>query len=124
MIALTTKWASLLRVAMLQTLKQIFDLKVLPRPLLGIISNEQKLLLQYALKKEWLDCNPIQWNGRDYKMKKTVQIERLQKELVTGNSLDELLNTHLHFEWKVFLYIVRYTGSRISKPRILHWGDE
>ena len=109
---------------MLQTLKLIFDLQVLPRSLLGIISNEQKLLLQYALKKEWLGCNPIQWNGRDYKMKKTVQIERLQKELVTGNSLDELLNTHLHFEWKVFLYIVRYTVSRISKPRILRWGDE
>jgi hypothetical protein len=39
MISLNTELAYLLWVAMLQTLKQIATLNVLPRPLLGIISS-------------------------------------------------------------------------------------
>ena len=52
-------------------------------------------------------------------MKKTAQTERLQKELVTEDSLNELLNTEMHFEWKMLLHIVRYTGCRIGEALIL-----
>ena len=90
---------------------------------IGNYLKRTKAAFEYAVKKEWIDRNPIIWNGRDYKMKKTAQTERLQKELVTKDSLDELLNTEMHFEWKVLLHIVRYTGCRIGEALILRWED-
>ena len=56
-------------------------------------------------------------------MKKSKVCEDEQRRFVTKENLDFLLSQDMHFEWRVLLHIVRYTGCRIGEALILRWSD-
>jgi len=78
---------------------------------------------EYAIKKEWLEQNPIQFDSKKYKMKKSSKTEQLQKQFCTAENLAILLNVDKHFEWDMLLTIVRWSGCRIGEALILRWED-
>ena len=82
-----------------------------------------KFAFEYAIKKEWLEQNPIQYDSKKYKTKKSSKTEQLQKQFCTAENLARLLDADKHFEWDVLLTIVRWSGCRIAEALILRWED-
>lgn len=90
---------------------------------IGNYLKRTKAAFKYAVQKKWVDENPIQYESSKYKMKKSKVCEDQQRRLVTKENLELLLAQEMHFEWKVLLHIVRYSGCRISEALILRWSD-
>lgn len=90
---------------------------------IGNYLKRTKAAFKYAVQKKWIDENPIQYDSSRYKMKKSKLCEDEQRRLVTKDSLDCLLAQDMHFEWKVLLHVVRYSGCRIAEALILRWSD-
>ena len=90
---------------------------------IGIYLRRTKAAFKYAVQKKWVDDNPIEYDSSKYKGKKSKVCEDHQRRLVTKENLELLLAQDMHFEWKVLLHIVRYTGCRIAEALILRWSD-
>ena len=90
---------------------------------IGNYLKRTKAAFKYAVKKKWVDENPIQYESGKYRMKKSKVCEDEQRRFVTKENLDFLLSQDMHFEWRVLLHIVRYTGCRIGEALILRWSD-
>jgi integrase len=78
---------------------------------------------QYAADHEWIEKNPIQYSGKDFKIVKTTSKQKIQEKLVTPETIEHLLNEPLTFEFKLLLNVVRWTGCRIGEALILRWDD-
>ena len=90
---------------------------------IGNYLKRMRSAFEFAVKKEWIEKNPIQYETAKYRMKKSSRTERLQKELCTHENLELLLQANKHFEWDVLLTIVRYSGCRVGEALILRWED-
>jgi len=78
---------------------------------------------QYAVDHEWIEKNPIQYSGKDFKIVKTTSKQKIQEKLVTQAAIGRLMDEPNAFEFKLLLSLVRWTGCRIGEALILRWSD-
>ena len=78
---------------------------------------------QDAVDHEWIEKNPIQYRTGDFPTVKTESKQDAQKKLITPETIRHLMDEPHKFEFKLLLYIVRWTGCRIGEALILRWRD-
>jgi len=77
----------------------------------------------YAVEKEWISENPIQYDASKFKIVKSNSKKKKQEQLLTEETLSHLLSQSHDFEFGLLLNLVRWTGCRIGEALILRWDD-
>ena len=77
----------------------------------------------YAVEKEWISENPIQYDASKFKIVKSNSKKKKQEKLLTEETLSHLLSQSHDFEFGLLLNLVRWTGCRIGEALILRWDD-